>query len=315
MVVDGEFSSEGSLRQSIPARVGEALGCSAGSMRRLAGSIVNLVHAIRCGERQVIVKLGAADGIRREAAVLTMLRQTAVPVPHAVLVAADAVFPHDMLLLDVLPGQHAEPGSEVLADAGQCLRRLHDLALPGFGLVCPDRLAGTHDTWAGFLDAVVANAAKVVPASIMSPGMHDEVGVQLRRMRDHLARVHQGVLLHGDLVPKHVWSEADQLAGLIDWGDAMVGDPLFDLARFSMAGRDDFQLLLRGYGGPFPPDERILSLYRLVWSLMALTVECGAGGDWVADYVSTVRRELAFCDSSWLKGAARDPRAARIRCS
>ncbi|MBA2813627.1 aminoglycoside phosphotransferase family protein [Streptomyces sp. KM273126] len=280
------------------ARVGEALGSPAVLVRPLSGSIVNVVHAVRCGERELIVKFGAAEGIRREAAVLTLLRQTEVPIPHAVLLPANPTFPNDLLLIDVLPGHAAELDSGVLTDAGRKLRRVHEVELPGFGLVGTDheRVAAASGTWFGFLDAVVAAARQLIPVNVMPTAVHDEVAAQLRqhRTRAHLTGVGQGVLLHGDLMPKHVWDDQGRLVGLIDWGDAMAGDPLFDLARFSMAGDDAFRQFLQGYGSPNPPDAHVLALYRMVWSLMALTVECGAGGDWVDGYLSTVRRELGF---------------------
>lgn len=157
-------------------------------------------------------------------------------------------------------------------------------------------LAGACDTWVGFLHAVVAGARQTIPVNIMPAAVHDEAAAQLRQphLRAHLASVDQGVLLHGDLMPKHVWNDQGRLAALIDWGDAMAGDPLFDLARFSMAGHDAFRNLLKGYGGSTPPDAHILSFYRMIWSLAALTVECAAGGDWVDGYLSTVRHELGF---------------------
>lgn len=279
------------------ARIGEVLDRPAVLTHRLSGSIVNVVWAVRCGKRELIAKLGAPEGIRREAAVLTMLRRTEVPVPQAVLVAANSTFPHDLLLLDVLPGHPAEPDSEVLTDAGRSMRRLHDLQVPGFGLVGTGHqgLAGVFGSWVGFLDAVVVGARQAIPVNVMPTAAGNEATAQLRqqRIRAHLAGVDHGVLLHGDLMPKHVWTDQGRLTGLIDWGDAMVGDPLFDLARFSMAGLDASQRLLEGYGGS-TPDAHVLAFYRMVWSLMALAVECGAGGDWVDGYLSTVRRELDF---------------------
>jgi aminoglycoside phosphotransferase (APT) family kinase protein len=280
------------------ARIQEELGCPAILTDSLSGSILNVVYAVRCGERELIAKSGASTGIRREAAVLAMLRETEVAVPHAVLLPANPTFPNDLLLLDVLPGRAAKRDDEVLADAGRSLRQVHDMRLPGFGLVGTGQrqLTGTSDSWAGFLHSAVAEASRTIPVDVMPAVMQDEVAAQLSQhhIRTHLAGIDQGVLLHGDLMPRHVWNDEGRLAGLIDWGDAMVGDPLFDLARFSMASEEAFERFLRGYGGSTPPDERILAFYRMVFSLMALTVECGAGGDWFDAYVSTTRSELGF---------------------
>ena len=172
------------------------------------------------------------------------------------------------------------------------------MRLPGFGSISPDQrqLTGTSESWAGFVHAAMADARKAIPVDVMPTAMHDEAAAHLseHHISGHLAGIGQGVLLHGDLMPRHIWNDKGRLAGLIDWGDAMVGDPLFDLARCSMASEEAFQRLLRGYGGSTPPDERVLAFYRMAWSLMALTVECAAGGDWFDAYVSTVRSELGF---------------------
>ena len=37
-------------------------------------------------------------------------------------------------------------------------------------------------------------------------------------------------LLHGDLYSRHLLVQADELVGVIDWGDICVGDPAIDLA-------------------------------------------------------------------------------------
>lgn len=279
------------------ARIEEELGGPAILTDRLSGAVLNIVYAVRCGEHELIAKSGASEGIRREAAVLAMLRETEVAVPRAVLLPANPTFPDDLLLLDVLPGRAAKRGDDVLADAGRSLRHLHEMRLPGFGSIGPgQQLAGTSDSWVGFLHAAMTEARKAIPVDVMPAAMHDAAAAQLSQhhIRGHLAGIGRGVLLHGDLMPRHIWNNEGRLAGLIDWGDALVGDPLFDLARCSMASEEAFQRLLSGYGGPTPPDERVLAFYRMAWSLMALTVECRAGGDWFEAYVSTVRSELGF---------------------
>ena len=39
-----------------------------------------------------------------------------------------------------------------------------------------------------------------------------------------------GVLLHGDLGSHNVLTDGDRLLGLIDWEDAVAGDPVYDIA-------------------------------------------------------------------------------------
>jgi hygromycin-B 7''-O-kinase len=63
-------------------------------------------------------------------------------------------------------------------------------------------------------------------------------------------------LLHADLHDHHVFVEGDRLVGIIDWGDAIVADPYYELPALHLhtfnADRDLLAAFLDGYG--WPPD-------------------------------------------------------------
>ncbi|TCC61187.1 hypothetical protein E0H73_18235 [Kribbella pittospori] len=81
------------------------------------------------------------------------------------------------------------------------------------------------------------------------------------------------------------------LTAIIDWSDATYGDPLYDLARFSISGATE--ALLDGYGIELTPAiEKTFSLYRIVWSLIALYAEHRAGGDWFDAHIVRITKEL-----------------------
>jgi aminoglycoside 2''-phosphotransferase len=74
-------------------------------------------------------------------------------------------------------------------------------------------------------------------------------------------------LTHGDIGPEHVLiTEAGDLAGVIDWGDVEVGDPVFDLAWVIHALPEIGERVLGAYGGP--PDDRFLARSRFSYVLM-----------------------------------------------
>lgn len=95
---------------------------------------------------------------------------------------------------------------------------------------------------AHYLDVAGRFTEVVVPHL---PAAHRHAGERL------LARVHDlpddvaPLVVHGDLGPSHLLCDADGLRGVIDWGDARLGDPAIDLAwllngtprRFSIALR------------------------------------------------------------------------------
>ena len=52
-------------------------------------------------------------------------------------------------------------------------------------------------------------------------------------------------LVHGDLMFRHVFVEDGRLTGIVDWGDAMVADPHYELAQLQLNLFDGNKRLLR----------------------------------------------------------------------
>ncbi len=96
-------------------------------------------------------------------------------------------------------------------------------------------------------------------------------------------------LTHGDIVGDHVLvGPAGDLAGVIDWGDASVGDPAWDFAWLLHAMPDEGDRALGAYGGP--PDERFLARARFGFAMMPCS-DVGYGME--TDQPSFVDRGLA----------------------
>jgi aminoglycoside phosphotransferase (APT) family kinase protein len=55
--------------------------------------------------------------------------------------------------------------------------------------------------------------------------------------------------IHGDLGAEHVFVDGDRITGVIDWGDAAIGDPAIDHGR-----------LLRDFGAPDHPRARFYAV-------------------------------------------------------
>jgi aminoglycoside phosphotransferase (APT) family kinase protein len=74
-------------------------------------------------------------------------------------------------------------------------------------------------------------------------------------------------LTHGDIGQEHVLiTEAGDLAGVIDWGDVEVGDPVVDLAWVLNALPEVGERVLGAYGGA--PDDRFRVRARFAYTLM-----------------------------------------------
>ena len=55
------------------------------------------------------------------------------------------------------------------------------------------------------------------------------------------------VFVHGDLMFRHVFVEDGRLAGIIDWGDALVADRHYELAQIQLNLFDGDKTLLRTF--------------------------------------------------------------------
>lgn len=160
----------------------------------------------------------ATEVTRREHALLGWLRARGMPVPAALLLdVSRALLPAPFLVMELVEGRVAQTLSPAaLRQLASFLARLHALAIDD-ALELPDR----EDPVAGLSEysAVHAAIAEVIArAPRLTP----------RR-----------VVLHGDFWPGNVLWRGEQLAAVIDWEDAAIGDPLSDLAccRLELAYR------------------------------------------------------------------------------
>lgn len=217
--------------------------------------------------------LKSGNTIAAEARACDLARSVDIPSPRVITVN---LAPPAYLITAELPG---EPTSspQVFAETGRCLRRLHTIHDPSADW--PATLLKPIDT----LDRLTG----ILPDQL-AQRLRDTVPPFVRTVADI-----KPALLHGDLHPRHLYAVGDKLTGILDWGDAMYGDPLFDIARFTMSGPAPTAALLTGYAlTRTPAINRTLSLYRALWSLMALHAERAAGGDWLQPHVDTIAREL-----------------------
>jgi aminoglycoside phosphotransferase (APT) family kinase protein len=235
------------------------------SVQGFAGNQTFRLHTV-AGET---VYLKSGDTVEAEARACDLARSVGVPAPQ--ILAIDPTY----LICAEVPGSPSGADA-VVTEVGRGLRRLHEIR-------------GNDGSWAERLLGLITRLdvlADIVPADLVR-----RLRVSVPPFVDTVADV-ETVLLHGDLHPRHLYAVGNDLTGVIDWGDATYGDPLFDVARFSMAGDAATGALLAGYGLSTAGLERALSMYRVLWSLMALHAEYEAGGDWFAAHVRTIAKEL-----------------------
>ncbi|MDA2812918.1 phosphotransferase [Nocardiopsis sp. RSe5-2] len=143
---------------------------------------------------------------------------------------------------------------EAWAAAGAAIRRLHDAPLPPL----PGRPDRRPEALAAALDdeceALVVNG--VLPADLVTRN---------RRVADAALRPWTPAFTHGDLQIAHVFVDGDEVTGIIDWSEAGPGDPLYDLATFTLGHEEHLADVVSGYGTGID-----LDVIRAWWSVRSL---------------------------------------------
>ncbi|MFT7836086.1 phosphotransferase [Saccharothrix sp. BKS2] len=152
--------------------------------------------------------------LRREVRLMPWLApRLPLPVPVPELVSDDPLVVRHVLV----PGEPTGGVDPAHGRAlGAFLRALHATPPAGaaaLGVAPADR--------AGALDRFAAEVVPLLPAAVRA-----RAGALLDAVRDLPA----DAVVHGDVGPEHVLADGAGLTGVIDFGDAHLGDPALDLA-------------------------------------------------------------------------------------
>ncbi|WP_328528362.1 phosphotransferase [Nocardioides sp. NBC_00368] len=123
------------------------------------------------------------------------------------------------------------------ATAGAAIRKLHDAPLPprhGRAGRSSDALAAELDDEC---DTLAADG--ILPADLIARN---------RRVAEAALRPWTPAFTHGDLQIAHVFVDADEVTGIIDWSEAGQGDALYDLATFTLGHEEHLDDVIAGYG-------------------------------------------------------------------
>ena len=222
----------------------------------------------------LFLKASGDRSTRAEALVAQKARAAGVPAPEVIASGVDARLPGGTwIVMPRMPGTSFDARSateeqidRVVADVARCLEMLSGIRMPGWGWVGDDG-CGTSPSWGEWLNGqIVESADKLgdrLPGDFLdrATGLIDRVAGQLSH----------GSLLNGDLGLSHVLVDppTGAVTGLLDWAAAVIGDPLLDMATFSMGGPAGdpthavLQPRLLAACGIEPDDPRI-ALYRAV---------------------------------------------------
>lgn len=216
--------------------------------------------------------------------------------PVAVNVDLDA-FPFAFSVLEKMPGGpllKVDKGlwPRILEEVGQQLMLLHSIKLDGFGEVDKQRfrslgvLVGGQSSWIKHVFGIFKLKVRALEAKFevekkenfeksvltkMQIGQLIEILSRIPWLMDKVENEKweeeaPGSLIHGDIHFEHILVDGDMLSGLIDFNKTLVGDPLFDIAYFSvMPGGEYYPHILKSTGLTW--NDKKFHLYRLLMSI------------------------------------------------
>ncbi|MEX2238694.1 MAG: aminoglycoside phosphotransferase family protein [Dehalococcoidia bacterium] len=157
---------------------------------------------------------------------------TAVPVPEVLKI--ESVEGLWFCLTQFVEGetvQDASPATveNLLDEMVDVMRAIWNVPAPGvgFGDFDPDGSA-PYVTWQDYLQAMAENHDwELIANDLELPGFR---GVLDRYLALAAGCPEERVLVHGDSGSNNVLTDGKRITAVIDWGDGMYGDPLYDVA-------------------------------------------------------------------------------------
>ena len=270
----------GDREQAVAAFVASELGCEATRVVRVAAFATNAVYEVDADGRRFVVKASRMhEAVRAEAWACARGADAGCATPA--ILGLGRLGTDDSMsacIMRRVAGGPIVAGHPAFLEVGMGLRRVHDMRLPGFGWLAEASwdergdCSLLHRSWLGFLKGICGDARRLADRDGVAARVAEAAAAALDAHADALAAVEVGALCHGDLKAAHILVDAGRLAGVIDWGDAVVGDPLWDIARFAhRADAGSVSWLLEGYDPERAMGDELawrVPLYGALWMLV-----------------------------------------------
>jgi aminoglycoside phosphotransferase (APT) family kinase protein len=206
-----------------------------------------VVGARLANGEEVVLKASGHHSVRAEANTLRLAAAAGVPVPPVLDEGEADVLPGGCWMLIrkargkpwALPTPNVRASARTQDDLGRIFALLHARELRGFGPL-NEKGEGRYARWSDFL-----RQALIEPLRFLNTSGHFD--------REMVSRVEElfssetpmldrrpGVLVHGDLGNMEIFVDRrNRVVDIVDFGDAVAGDPLYDFAHFVRGGPAD----------------------------------------------------------------------------
>ena len=195
--------------------------------------------------RGVIYAKAAGDAdVRAEVVAIGLAAEAGVRVPRVLTLAPDPRVPGGhWFAMSAVEGVEWAVENQALAantmpDVARSLARLHRVSPPGFGSLSPAGI-GSCDSWSGWLvQTARGHLDHLFEGDHISHGFRT---MALDAFQQRAPTIDRGSLVHGDLTRSETLVDpADgRIVGIVDWGGAIVGDPVYEFATLQAGGPAD----------------------------------------------------------------------------
>jgi aminoglycoside phosphotransferase (APT) family kinase protein len=219
-----------------------------------------VVEARTSGAKRVIIKVDSSPHRLKHEVLVLAACSVAVPVPTIIhfIPAAPSV-----LVMSAIEGAglSASSSDEVWKAAGATLAKIHKVVVPtGLGM---HTVYTGWDTFSAQMKGESKSDASAL-VSLVSPHDLDRIRITVEEALSSES-VGRPVLIHGDCQPDHFICRSDRISGVIDFGDAGRGDPVWDISVLSLYCPDKLDPLLAGYAPSADTRNRITKTLQAYW--------------------------------------------------
>ena len=164
---------------------------------------------------------------------------------------------------------------EIFRDIAKDLALDRRILFSGFGpaKLINDQFCGIYDSWGVFLHVALD---KLRSSSLLSSDQKKNLSTYWQSTAPKI-KLEIGMIVHGDFALSAIFVKDKHYEGIIDYGDAFIGDPLMDIAYFRFKeitkgyGQQIYRLLLEQYLQITAIDreyaEEVISLYMIYWAV------------------------------------------------
>lgn len=221
----------------------------------------NVVFRAVLADRRLYVRINRdLAAYSRELGAYRRAAACGMPVPEIVgYLPRSRTIDVSIMVLGEIEGESLDTASltsdarrRVFAHAGAMLRRLHEAPIDGYGAltVRDGVLCGESASWREYWlidNPWDRNLEDIVRDGLVSGSVYARVERTIDAMCT--ADVGPARLLHNDYTSGHIYTDGRAITGVIDFGNALAGDPRHDIAMSRyFCNADEADAFGRGYG-------------------------------------------------------------------